>query len=109
MPAVSRAQQQAMAIAEHSPDKLNPSNKGMLDMSHQQLHDFASTPTTGLPKRKMYGDEGGHWMAGAVKRPGALTKKANSAGDSPMSFARKHYHSGGLTGQQARFAVNAQK
>jgi len=52
MPAVSRAQQIAMAIAEHNPSKLNANNKGMLNMSHQQLHDFASTPTKGLPKRK---------------------------------------------------------
>lgn len=49
------------------------------------------------------------WMAGAVKRPGALTKKAKREGDSPMEFAREHYHSKGRTGQQARFAVNAQK
>lgn len=44
-----------------------------------------------------------------VKRPGALTRKANRAGESVQKFARQHYHSGGLTGQQARFAVNARK
>lgn len=49
------------------------------------------------------------WMQGAVKRPGALTRKAKGSGESPMEFAREHYHSPGLTGQQARFAVNAQK
>lgn len=49
MPAVSRAQQQAMAIAEHSPEKLHAENKGLLDMSHKQLHEFASTPRKGLP------------------------------------------------------------
>lgn len=52
MPAVSKAQQEAMAIAEHNPSKLKPRNRGLLKMSHQQLHDFASTPRTGLPKRK---------------------------------------------------------
>ena len=48
-------------------------------------------------------------MQEGLKRPGALTKKANSAGESPMEFAREHYHSKGLTGEQARYAVNAQK
>lgn len=49
------------------------------------------------------------WQQGAVKRPGALTEKAHAAGESPMQFAHEHYHSKGLTGQQARYAVNAQK
>ena len=44
MPAVSPNQRIAAAIAEHNPAKLNPANRGMLSMSHQQLHDFASTP-----------------------------------------------------------------
>lgn len=48
MPAKSKAQQQFMAIAEHEPGKL----KGKAPkMSHQQLHDFAATPTKGLPER----------------------------------------------------------
>lgn len=50
MPAKSRAQQQAMAIAEHSPDKLSAKNKGLLKMSHGQLHDFASTKRKNLPQ-----------------------------------------------------------
>ncbi len=49
MPAVSKAQQQAMAIAEHEPEKLHAENKGLLQMSHKQLHDFASTPRKHLP------------------------------------------------------------
>lgn len=49
------------------------------------------------------------WMKGAVKRHGALTKKAAAAGESPMQFAREHAHSPGLTGQEARFALTAQK
>lgn len=49
MPAVSKAQQVAMAIAEHHPDKLNKKNKGLLKMSHKQLHEFASTPRKSLP------------------------------------------------------------
>ncbi len=52
MPAVSIAQRKAMAIAEHHPEKLRKKNRGLLAMSHQQLHDFAATPESGLPKRK---------------------------------------------------------
>jgi len=52
MPAVSKAQQQAMAIAEHAPEKLHEENKGLLDMSHKQLHEFASTPRKNLPSYK---------------------------------------------------------
>ena len=51
MPSVSAAQQMAMAIAEHSPNKLYARNRGLLSMSHQQLHDFASTSHEGLPKK----------------------------------------------------------
>lgn len=43
MPAVSDKQRKVMAIAEHEPDKLFQKNRGLLKMSHQQLHDFAST------------------------------------------------------------------
>jgi hypothetical protein len=52
MPAVSQAQQEAMAIAEHSPEKLRKKNRSLLKMTHQQLHDFAATPRKGLPEKK---------------------------------------------------------
>ena len=52
MPALSRTQQRAMAIAEHAPDKLYKRNRGLLKMSYQDLHDFASTPRKGLPEHK---------------------------------------------------------
>lgn len=55
MPAVSKNQQIAMAIAEHEPDKLYGRNKGMLKMSHEQLHDFAATKRKGLPKKRYKG------------------------------------------------------
>jgi hypothetical protein len=50
MPAKSKAQQQAMAIAEHNPSKLKGKNRGLLKMSHKQLHDFAATKTGNLPE-----------------------------------------------------------
>ncbi len=52
MPATSKAQQQLMAIAEHNPGAVSKKNRGVLKMSHQQLHDFAATKRKGLPKRK---------------------------------------------------------
>ena len=52
MPSVSKSQQEATAIAEHNPSKLYRKNRGLLKMSHSQLHDFASTKTKGLPVRK---------------------------------------------------------
>lgn len=50
MPSVSIAQRRAMAIAEHDPQKLYGKNKGLLGMTHQQLHEFADTPESGLPE-----------------------------------------------------------
>jgi len=51
MPSRSQVQQIAMAIAEHHPEKLYKKNRGLLKMSHQQLHDFASTPRKQLAHR----------------------------------------------------------
>jgi hypothetical protein len=51
MPAVSKKQRQAMAIAEHEPEKLYERNRGLLKMSHGQLHDFAATKERGLADR----------------------------------------------------------
>jgi len=73
MPAKSRAQQIAMAIAEHEPDKLYGRNKGMLKMSKGQLHDFASGSMKGKPK-KMHPDDGKDMNEYITKR----NKKANA-------------------------------
>ena len=50
MPATSDAQRRLMAIAEHHPEKIKPENRGVLKMSHKQLHDFAATKESGLPE-----------------------------------------------------------
>lgn len=47
----------------------------------------------------------GNWIKGAIKHPGALTKKATAAGESPMTFAKQHKGDSGKTGRQARLAV----
>jgi hypothetical protein len=52
MPAVSKKQRQAMAIAEHHPEKLYTRNKGMLKMKKGQLHDFAATSEKYLMRKK---------------------------------------------------------
>jgi hypothetical protein len=49
------------------------------------------------------------WIAGAVKHPGALTRSAQAAGESPMEFAREHAHSPGVTGKRARLAITFSK
>ncbi len=43
MPSKTEKQREAMAIAEHEPEKLYKRNRGMLNMSHEQLHEFASS------------------------------------------------------------------
>lgn len=48
----SKAQQEAMAIAEHDPGKLYKRNRGLLKMTHAQLHEFAATKRRGLPERR---------------------------------------------------------
>jgi len=61
MPAKSEAQRQLMAIAEHHPEKVRPENRGVLKMSHSQLHDFAATKGLGVkgPKKKNHPMMGG--------------------------------------------------
>lgn len=41
-----------MAIAEHHPEQLYKRNRGLLRMTHQQLHEFADTKESKLPQRK---------------------------------------------------------
>ncbi len=46
-----------------------------------------------------------NWIAGAIKHPGAFTKKAKAAGESVSKFAHEKEHASGKTGQQARLAL----
>ena len=64
MPALSKAQQRLMGMAEHNPGAVTSRNRGVLKMSHQQLHDFAATPSKGLPEH-----------AGALKKAFLSKKK----------------------------------
>jgi hypothetical protein len=49
MPARSKKQRQVAAIAEYHPEKLYKRNRGMLNMTHKQLHDYAATKEKNLP------------------------------------------------------------
>jgi hypothetical protein len=73
MPATSQAQRTAIAIAEHSPSKLYSRNKGMLGMSHGQMHDFAATPARGLPKYHDNASVGAKPPASSGSSPGLGT------------------------------------
>ncbi len=45
------------------------------------------------------------WIAGAIKKPGALTAQANKARDLPMAFAQEKKNAPGTTGKRARLAL----
>ncbi len=52
MPSVSKAQQRLFQVAEHAPGKLSSRNRGLLKLSKNQLHDFATGSEKGKPERK---------------------------------------------------------
>jgi hypothetical protein len=45
------------------------------------------------------------FIQSAIKRPGALTRKAKAAHMSNAKFEQKHKHDKGLAGKEARFAI----
>ena len=49
--------------------------------------------------------KGRKWIAGAIKRPGAFTRKAKAAGMGVQAYARKMRKAAGRTGKQARLAL----
>ncbi len=52
---------------------------------------------------------GGKWIKGAIKRPGAFTRKAKAAGMTVQAYARKMRHAAGRTGKQARLALTLKR
>lgn len=61
MPSPSKAQRRLMGLAEHHPEEVSKKNRGVLSMTHEQLHDFASTPEKNLPEhvKNAHGKLGG--------------------------------------------------
>lgn len=52
MPAESKKQRRLMAIAEHHPEILYARNKGVLNMSKEEMHKYSTTEEKGLPLQK---------------------------------------------------------
>jgi hypothetical protein len=50
-----------------------------------------------------------HFIAGAIKHPGAFTAQAKKAGMSVAAYAQKEKHAKGKTGQRARLAIILRK
>ena len=46
-----------------------------------------------------------HFIAGAIKHPGAMTASAKKEGVSNSAFEQEHKHDSGKSGQRARFAL----
>ena len=46
-----------------------------------------------------------NWIQGAIKHPGALTRSAKAAGQTPRAFAQAHKSDPGTTGKRARLAL----
>lgn len=49
------------------------------------------------------------FISTAIKRPGALRRKAKAAGESTMAYASEHKGDKGRTGKQARLALTLRK
>lgn len=50
-----------------------------------------------------------HWIAGAIRHKGALTRKAKKAHMGTQAYAHAHAHDSGTTGRQARLALTLAK
>lgn len=46
-----------------------------------------------------------HWIAGAIKHPGAEKRAAARAGESTHQYMEEHKHSPGKAGQRARLGL----
>lgn len=46
-----------------------------------------------------------HWIAGAIKHPGAEKRAAAKAGESTHQYMEEHKHSPGKAGQRARLGL----
>lgn len=49
------------------------------------------------------------WIQKAIRRPGALTRKAKAAGQTPTQYAQAHKGAKGRIGKQSRLALTLGK
>ena len=47
-----------------------------------------------------------HWIAGAIKHPGAMTAAAKREGESNSEYEQEHKHDSGKAGSRARLALS---
>ena len=98
---------QAAAITTTDPAVIDAAKKGTLSMHKPGASPTAAsaTPTTGAGSQVgAMAEDGENWIQGAIKHPGAFSKKAKAAGMSTSAFAKKHEHDSGKLGKQARLA-----
>ena len=78
---------QASTITTQDPAVIDAAKKGTLTM---QKPGAGATPAAGAGSQvKPMEEDGENWIKGAIKHPGAFTKKASSHGMTPKEFANK--------------------
>jgi phage gpG-like protein len=93
MPAVSKAQQQAAAIAEHEPSKAKGAAKQMAkSMSKEQLHHFAATKVKDKPEHKE--EKKASIRAVLYKRAAAIKKAKDKDEDTKKAIRKVLKHTG---------------
>ena len=50
-----------------------------------------------------------NWIAGAIKKPGAMTAAAKRAGETNAEYEQEHKHDSGKAGRRARLALTLKK
>ena len=81
----------------------------LLGAGVQELLGGAKMVRAARAKRARSRGGGKKWIQAAIKRPGALTRKAKAAGMTVQAYARKMRHAGGRVGKQARLALTLKK
>lgn len=93
MPAKSKAFRRLAAIAEHHPGEVYAKNKGVLKMTHEQLHDFASTREKGLPNKVRHTIKGNRGAEKPKPGSGMAYSKGSSIFGVPKDIANKDGYS----------------
>lgn len=111
---LNEADQVTIAPASSSTQVIKQGDKTLGTVNNPQL---ASTIKSAIgqgqmtlnPDQEMAEDGGEKWIQGAIKHPGAFTKKAKAAHMGTQAFAKKHAHDSGTLGKQARLAQTLSK
>lgn len=82
MPARSKAQRRAIAIAKNQPEKLYDRNRGLLKMSDKDMEDYATSSEKGLPYKKKGGDRPAMGRGGMRKKGSRKGRRMGRSGGS---------------------------